>query len=687
VKAQQILSAIVVAVVLASLAIPLGSFNTASAQGALPREETLYTFGAQWGPPTSFNPFSWESAAGTTMLYLPLFLYNGYDLSIVPLIAKSLEWIAPDKLRVTLRSEARWSDGEPITTDDVMFAWKLGIELGMSGGCDIYMDLKPVDSHTFIVELKKPNYYIFLTCLLSMRPAPKHAWESIYREKGEDFVSWPNMDLKKMVVSGPYKVRSVSDQAIVFERIDDWWGKSIFGLPKPKYIVVLIFKDVSSAEAAFRAGEIDLFNEALLDVEALKKEYGIGTWFEEPPYMPWWCIWSLYLNNKKPPLSDPAFRRAIAYAIPYDEIIAKALRHTSYRTPYMYALMAPMWKMYFHEEIAKKVWGPKMMPVYDPEKAKAMLREAGYYWKDGKLYTPDGKPVKLVAEIPAGWEDSIISLKLIVNSLRKNLGIEVDFRMPDESVWWEHLIKGEFDITESDTLVPVFYPPWLTYRAVMDPRLVKPIGQEAEYNLERYENPEVAKILDEMAKEVYDVEKLREYYGKLQEIFARDLPIIPIDYGQAWYAYSTKYWVGWPNEKNPWWYPVVTWDMGAMLPVFFGIAKKGETPKVPAWIKELAIPLKEFWASIPAAKPSPTTPTTPKVTVTAPGKTVTVLTTVEKTVEKTVERTVSTVVTKTVEKTMPTTVVRTETNWGVAAGIGIVLLIVGIVIGYAIKRR
>ncbi|MEM2389022.1 MAG: ABC transporter substrate-binding protein [Ignisphaera sp.] len=551
------------------------------AQIALPREETLYTFGAQWGPPTSFNPFSWETAAGTTMLYLPLFLYNGYELSIVPAIAKSIEWLAHDKLKVVLHPEAKWSDGTPITTEDVVFAWELGLELGMSGGCEIYMDIEPIDEHSFVVHLKKPNYYIFLTCILNMRPAPRHAWENIYEEKGEDFVSWPNMDLDKMVISGPYKVKSVSDQAIVFERIDNWWGKDVFGLPRPRYIVVLIFKDVSSAEAAFRAGEIDLFNEALLDIESLKKEYNIGTWFEDSPYMPWWCIWSLYLNNKKPPMNDPAFRRAIAYAIPYDEVIEKALRRTSYRTPHMYALMAPMWREYLNEEIAKEIWGPQMMPIYNPEKAREILEEAGYLWRDGKLYTPDGQPVKLVAEIPAGWEDSIISLKLIVESLRNNLGIEVVFTTPDESIWWEHLIKGEFDITESDTLVPVFYPPWLTYRAVMDLRLTAPIGEEAEYNLERYENPEVAEILDEMAMEVFNIEKLKEYYGKLQEIFARDLPIIPIDYGQAWYAYSTRYWTGWPNEKNPYWYPVVTWDMGAMLPVFFGIAKRGEAAQLP----------------------------------------------------------------------------------------------------------
>lgn len=204
----------------------------------------------------------------------------------------------------------------------------------------------------------------------------------------------------------------------------------------------------------------------------------------------------------------------------------------------------------------------------------------------------------------------------------------------------------------------------------MDPRLVRPIGQEAEYNLERYENPEVAEILDEMAKEVFDIEKLKEDYSKLQEIFARDLPIIPINYGQAWYAYRTDYWVGWPNEKNPWWYPVVTWDMGAMLPVFFGIAKKGETPEVPSWIKEFAIPLKEFWGSIPVAKPTATSTVANLVTEK-------IVETTTKTIEKTV----------TITETTSTTIVKTEVNWGVTATIAVVLLIVGMAIGYVIRRR
>ncbi len=655
-----------------------------------PRQESLY-YGTTWLS-NNFNPFSWDACVETTILYPPLFVYDPASNSILPFIAEKYEWINKTALKIKIRNEAKWSDGQPITTDDVLFSWNLGIELGISGGAEEYYELKKLNDKEFIVVIKKPNYVYLFTAVLLMVPVPKHAWEPIYeqyKKSGEDFMSWPNNDPEKMVVSGPYKLKSfVEESSMVLERIDNWWGKDVFGLPRPKYIVVIYYKSTSAEAMAFQSGEIDIFSEASTNLESMLHELkDAGSWYSERPYVPFWGIWCLFINYHKYPLNDPVLRRAIAYVIPYDDIIEKALGFTSIRTPEMYALLGPQWKEYFNETLAKKYWGSEMMPVYDPEKAKQILREAGYYWKDGILYTPNGTPVgtpdkPLEAIIPEGWEDSDISLQLIVQHLRDDLGIQVELRLVDEDVWWESLIKGEFDFTESDPGgIPICYPPWFIYMAVMDPRQIKPIGEEADYNWERYNNPEVANILEEIATNYFNEEIVKKDYSKLQEIFMRDLPVIPLDYGQYWYAYREIYWTNFPNENNAYWGAFCTWAGGTFtLPILFALTPKGETPNTPSWITEWKIPLTKFYeGALGITTPSSTTTSTKTTTIST--QTTTTITTTTST------KTSTTPSSTTTSSTSPSKTATAPISTTLAIVIIIIIIIVALALLFLKKKH
>ncbi|MGC9063441.1 MAG: ABC transporter substrate-binding protein, partial [bacterium] len=84
------------------------------AQGTLPREETLYIAGMQWGPPTSFNPLApnpaWPTNRGQHLLiYETLFVYNLLTGKLDPLIAESYNWKGYD-LTIKLRKGAKWQD-------------------------------------------------------------------------------------------------------------------------------------------------------------------------------------------------------------------------------------------------------------------------------------------------------------------------------------------------------------------------------------------------------------------------------------------------------------------------------------------------------------------------------------------------------------------------------------------------
>ncbi|MBC7319245.1 ABC transporter substrate-binding protein, partial [bacterium] len=94
--------------------------------------------------------------------------------------------------------------------------------------------------------------------------------------------------------------------------------------------------------------------------------------------------------------------------------------------------------------------------------------------------------------------------------------------------------------------------------------------------------------------------------SKLQRIVYKDLPAIPLFYSAHWYAFNDTKWVGWPREENPWWYPAAPWS-GNNFPILFGIAKKGETPKVPTWLATkdkggYLIPTSQIWNDFMRAK-------------------------------------------------------------------------------------
>ena len=93
-----------------------------------PRNETLYTSGTMWGPPGDFNPIkNWDYTTGTLgLLYEPLFMYNPLTDKFIPWLAKSGSWTGAKEYTLKLRDGITWSDGKPLTADDVVYTVNLG---------------------------------------------------------------------------------------------------------------------------------------------------------------------------------------------------------------------------------------------------------------------------------------------------------------------------------------------------------------------------------------------------------------------------------------------------------------------------------------------------------------------------------------------------------------------------------
>lgn len=228
--------------------------------------------------------FTFQTWGGTYFtggfMYLPLFQYiAGLNLWL-PIIGKDFTLVNQTSLIVHLRPpEAKWSDGTPITAQDVVWTFQMSRELGSgpAAGSEPYIgDVKAIDEHTVEFTIgPEGNLPMFLQYSLQLAPpAPKHVYEKAYEKLGSYVINWRNcgnvcndvvstdegdvaMNLPPQVVSGPYKLYYFDELRIVYERIDDWWGKEIFGLPAPKYLVHRIYLSNEQALLDLRQGNVD----------------------------------------------------------------------------------------------------------------------------------------------------------------------------------------------------------------------------------------------------------------------------------------------------------------------------------------------------------------------------------------------------------------------------------------------
>ncbi len=577
-----------------SVILFLASIVTAFSQVQLPRNETLYTVGS-FAVATAWNLYSPQPTWGTNQfLYVPLYLYEpGRDIWF-PILAEGYQFLSDRIVRIKIRDQAFWSDGVPITAWDVEYTFNLTKKLGIGPGAgweDYVEYVKAVDAKTVEFKAREDNlnYFQFLSYAFMIRPVPKHVYSKL-EEKGINIRDWVNDDPKSQVVSGPYRLFHYDPSIIVYERIENWWGKDVFGLPRPKYLANPIFKDNPAASLALEQGNIDWAGLFIPSVWELweKKKLPIGTWFKQKPYFLPAALILLYVNQTKYPLNDPNVKLAMAYAIPYQEMLEKAFFGYSIQAhPSMVIDLIESNKQYINYDLWKKAFGTAdgRIPT-DLAKANKILDEAGFKkGRDGIRIAPDGTRLgPYTISVPYGWTDWMMMCEMIAKNLRE-IGIDVATEFPDFSVWWDRMIKGTFDMLICWSAWSGFDHPFNVYRWVMDYRLTGPVGEPYPAgNWQRYKNEEVIKLLDK-AVSTLNIEKMKEVYFKIQEIIHKDFPSIPMFYGTVWYEYSEKYWTNWPSEKNPYWYRCSPGDGEGPLPVLFGICLKADPKPVPSWFE------------------------------------------------------------------------------------------------------
>lgn len=557
---------------------------TSDEGGGLPRSETLYVAGRQWGEPTSFNPLTSNPAwpvSGLNLMYETLLLYNPLTGKMEPMIAESFEQ-HDSSIEVTINPTARWSDGKPITGWDVKYSYDLGEKNKSLPMAPVWNYItavnlldaagKPVaDTPTdtpdyprrveFILNKEQLNPLVVLDALQDVRIIPRHVFEPLLAKQGLDAVSNLKFD-KDPVVSGPYQLKLYSSEKIVTERRADYWGNQALHhgkQPVPKYVVHPIYKSNDHFSIALQQGRLDMSSTFVPRIWR-KASKGVGAWFDDAPYFSAAAIPMLIINVKHGALKDAAYRRAMAYAVNYTDI--RELAASGYSDPLQPGMILPFGlESKFYSADDAKQFGVS----YDPARAKQALAEAGYkaiFDDKGDLVETrdkDGQKVPTAfIKSPTGWSDWESIVKIAVRGMRE-AGIDAREKFIDASLFWNAGFQGDFDlIMNTPASAPSPSKPWSRFETILTTQDFAPEGEKIYKNIGRFNDPKapgyIARIDQLLATipAIKDEAELVKAYRELNIIFMQQQPTIPLMYRpDQFYEYSTRHWTNYATAKNP----------------------------------------------------------------------------------------------------------------------------------------
>jgi peptide/nickel transport system substrate-binding protein len=544
----------------------------------LPRNETLYFNGLQWSAVVGWNPYSSSMnnalAVGAkdsarVIMFETLYLYNMLDGQSYPLLADG-DWVWNDartEVTVKLKAAAKWSDGTPITADDVAYTWDTNLKYSTNAGNNFkdYIDtVTAVDPQTVLIKAKldadgNTVNPLMVVAFLDGTYVIQKAWTQTLEARSADATALLADTAEDVVWSGPYHSFFSDDTKVVYERDDNYWGQdaSMWGkLPAPKYLAHTIFKDNAAGSIALAQGEVDISQQFNSNIQVLWLNYGlpVSTFLPEAPYGIGASLPTAYYNLLSNGLDNVAIRKAIAIAVDYPTIIANAMTNQSATFDQVpRSLMNPTpgeQAMYDQAAVADLQWAGN-----DIEGAKKLLDDAGVVDTNGdgnREY--NGEELHYIATCPNGWSDWQAAIE-VVAAAGKEIGIDITTQYPEWGVY-------QTVVTKSDTPLPEGYDifmmwsdgagptqPWGRIRHLLSSEFV---GQAVNWNGNwgQYSNPDVDALIKQIPAET-DPAKLTEIYTELVRIYLTDVPSFTLMYRpDLFHAVNESVWTGFPNQDD-----------------------------------------------------------------------------------------------------------------------------------------
>ncbi len=386
------------------------------------------------GPNSNDMFASWRRSVS---LYLPLVLRHPTTDNYIPILAT--HWSVQDDTKTIyyrLNPEAHWSDGEPITADDYVFAFEfLQDPLIRDPFSNRYMEdyfesVDKIDDHTIRIVGKQESWRPLSD--YSFSPLPRHAIEL-----DEEWVERDNYE--PPVVQGPYVISNWrTGERVEMSRIDEWWGDEqhyLQGTFNPDRIVVRVITDAERALDYFQRGQLSFLQVNVarmwatqLDIEPIRKGWAHRKQvFVETPQ----GLYGMIFNLERPMFQNKDFRKALQYLLDFETLNRELMHNAYYRivsafegTPYQ---------------------NPDLVPYgFDPRKAREHLQAAGFTQRgsDGILRNEQGQRARFTLIYPSqGLERH---LTVIQNHFRR-AGVDMRLQLMDGGAAFNRALERGFD--------------------------------------------------------------------------------------------------------------------------------------------------------------------------------------------------------------------------------------------------
>ena len=508
-------------------------------------------------PPSTFNyAMSRSSYDFFRFIYKGLISENGLTGELEPALAES--WVlSENKKRIifTLRSELKWSDGKPLTADDVIFTYqdiylnqkiptvyRDFLRIGSSGA---FPSVKKIDRRRVEFILPEP-FAPFLRYVEKLKILPAHALRDTIVSTDADgktlFLStWnTNTQPQKIISNGPFKLANyIPSQRIILEKNPFYWRNDSAGnsLPYIDKLIIQIIPSTDNQLIRFRSGELDSIGVDPEAFQLLKREEERGKYKIYNRGALGYRFVGFNLNQAKnsegKPLLNPiksrwfnnlAFRQAVAYAINRQQI-----NNTIYRGlgEIKHSPLGVQSSYYLSPEAGLKVY------KYNPEKSKKILLDSGFQYNDAnELLDENGNRVEFTILVKSEEKIRIDTAVKIQGDL-SHIGIKANLQILNfnsvlkkllSSRDWECYV-GAFGVPGADiepNLLSLF---WLSNGSFHQFNLGSKPGEP---KIKNWQVSDWEKEIDRLFTAAYqtiDENKRREIYGEFQQIVAEQLPI------------------------------------------------------------------------------------------------------------------------------------------------------------------
>jgi peptide/nickel transport system substrate-binding protein len=417
----------------------------------------------------------------------------------------------------TIRKNATWGDGIPVTTKDVVFTIKVGKHpaSGVADG-ELYrrilkLDIK--DEKTFTLHLDRLTYDYNAIDSLNLLPA--HIEHKNFADPKEYRLrtAYDTDSTNPGLYFGPYRItEKQTGSRIVLEANPSWWGEK----PYFKKVVVQVIENTAAMEANLLSGSIDYIagelglslDQGLAFAKRQRNNFNIT-------FKPGLVYEHLDLNLKNPILKDIRVRKALIYALDRQGISSKLFEN---RQPVADSFVNPL--DWIHA---------KDTPQYtrDLTRARQLLDAAGWSKRapDGTRMNGSGTRLTLELMTTSGNRSREL-VQQVLQSQWRDVGIEIRIRNEPARVFFgETVTKRKF--TGLAMFAWLSAPESVPRLTLHSAHITTAQNNWSGQNYTSYTNPVVDKLLDDIETEL-DKEKRRTLWAKLQKIYAEDLPVIPL---------------------------------------------------------------------------------------------------------------------------------------------------------------